>query len=49
MSFNPDSEKQAQEVIFSRKTVKQSTSQKHLGIHLYKKTRFQRSYKREDY
>ena len=48
MLFNPDPKKQAQEVIFSRKRVKdcppsvffndtvveQSTSQKHLGIHL---------------
>ena len=62
MTFNPDSKKQAQEVIFSRKRVKdyhpsvffndavveQSTSQKHLDVHLDKKTRFQCSYKRED-
>ena len=51
MTFNPDSKKQAQEVIFSRKRVKdyhpsvffndavveQSTSQKHLDVHLDKK------------
>ena len=50
MSFNPDPKRHAQEVIFSRKRVKdchssvffngtlveQSTSQKHLGIHLDK-------------
>ena len=54
MPFNPDPKKKAQEVIFSRKRVKdchplvffndtlveQSTSQKHLGIHLDEKLDF---------
>ena len=47
MSFNPDPQKQAQEVIFSRKRVKDchesvffNDSQKHLGIHLDEKLDF---------